>query len=104
MGVVESVGRQLMIMLLQFGAVVLNLVRLAEDFLRARLTDIGIEDTLQTVVLAIPTLLLLLFIFRIFTPVLRVFLVVFLLVISLQFLDLDLQPRAELRCMACTLG
>lgn len=87
--------------LLSFGAVVMSFVRQGEEFLRARMTEMGVADNIQTVVLVALTVLVILVLFRIFAPVLRVLLILFLLILALQFLNIHPGTRADGPCAAC---
>ena len=73
--------------ILRFSAGMVFAIRIVEDFLRARLTDLGITDGLQTGIIVVPTLLIMLVILKVSTPLLRLIWVIFLLIVSLQWFD-----------------
>ena len=81
--------------LLDFGALCMRYVHVAEAFLRARMTDLGWSPNLQTVLLVALTALVVLVLLRVFAPVLRVLLVLFLIILALQFFHPETWRRAD---------
>lgn len=78
-----------------FGAACMGVVFQVERFLRARMTELGWSANLQTVVLVASAVLLVLVLLRVFAPLLRILLILFLLVLALQFLHPETWRRTH---------
>ena len=84
--------------LLDFGAFCMVFVREIDVFARARMTELGWAPGVQSLVEVVLAATIVLFLLRVFAPVLRVLLIVLLVLLALQFVYPPRARHAEAPC------